>query len=86
MLGISHRLLKPALAAAGAAALAGGLSPAANASTHRWVSIHTQALHLDGTLLGRAPARQRLEISAVLPLRNQAQINRLIESRGHLSG
>jgi subtilase family serine protease len=85
VLGISHRLLKPALAAAGAAALAGGLSPAANASAHRWVSTHTQALHLDGTLLGRAPARQRLEISAVLPLRNQAQINRLIESRTVLS-
>lgn len=85
MLGISHRILKPALAAAGAAALAGGLSPVASASTHRWVSTHTQALHLDGTLLGRASASRRLEISAVLPLRKQAQINHLIETHTILS-
>jgi subtilase family serine protease len=81
---ISRHLLKPALVVAAAAALAGVLAPAATASTS-WVSTHTRGLHLGGTLLGRAPAARRLEISAVLPLRNRSQVNRLIESRTVLS-
>ena len=85
MSGLFHRLLKPALALAGVTALAGGLSPAASASSHRWVSTHTQALHLSGTRLGRTSSSRRLEISAVLPLRNQSQINGLIEQRTILS-
>ncbi len=85
MSGISYRVLKSTLAIAGAAAVAGGLSPAASASSTRWTNTHTQALHLRGALLGRTSASRRLEISAVLPLRNRAAVNRLIESHTILS-
>jgi len=66
--------------AAFAAALALSIVPAAAAST-AWVATRTQALHLNGRLLGAAPSRQPLQISAVLPLRNAGAIDRLIESR-----
>jgi hypothetical protein len=58
-----------------------GLATAAGASGATWASTHTHALNLRGRLLGRTPASARLEISAVLPLRNAAEINRLIEAR-----
>jgi pseudomonalisin len=80
---ISRHLIKPALVAAGVAVLGATPAPAA-ASTH-WVSTQTRALHLRGTRLGRAPGNRRLEISAVLPLRNRSQVNRLIEARAILS-
>lgn len=76
-------------AAAGAAlaigAMAGSGAATASAATTGWVATHTRALHLTGTLLGSAPAGERLEISAVLPLRNAGQINQLIQSRTVLS-
>jgi subtilase family serine protease len=55
-----------------------------NAAAH-WAATHTQALHLRGTLVGRAPANQRLEVSVALALRNRSQVDRLIESRVVLS-
>jgi pseudomonalisin len=73
-------IIRTALAAA---ALACGVTPVATASARptSWVATHTRALRLTGQLLGRAPASSRLEISAVLPLRDASQINSLIESR-----
>ena len=59
----------------------GGLASVASAAGTRWVATGTRALNLSGQLVGRAPAGQTLEISAVLPLRNKAEINRMIESR-----
>jgi pseudomonalisin len=46
-----------------------------------WVPTHTQALHLDGVLLGRAPAKERLDVSLTLPLRNRPALNGAIEAR-----
>src|SRR5579862_3001610 len=54
---------------------------ASAAGARTWVATHTQALHLTGRLLGTAAATQRLEISAVLPLRDTSGIDDLIESR-----
>jgi pseudomonalisin len=51
----------------------------ASAST-RWVSTHTQALHLTGRLLGQAPSGERLTVSAALPLRNAARIPSTVAS------
>lgn len=50
------------------------------AGTSGWVATHTQALSLTGTSLGSAPAGQQLVVSAVLPLRNNAQIAPTIAS------
>lgn len=66
-----------------AAALAAGvmLVPAgaeASGASAPWVATHTKGLHLTGTLLGAAPAAEKLEISATLPLRNASAINRTI--------
>ena len=63
----------------------GGLASVASAAGTRWVATGTRALNLGAQLVGRAPAGETLEISAVLPLRNKAEINRLIESREILS-
>jgi pseudomonalisin len=70
-----------------AALLAGWIGPTtfASARSAAWVATHTQALHLQGQLLGSAPAGEQLEISAVLPLRDAGAINGLIESREILS-
>lgn len=71
------------LAAVLAALLACAAAQAAAAQTTiaaGWAATHTQGLNLNGTLLGAAPASQRLQISAVLPLRNAGQINSAIES------
>ncbi len=73
------RTLLPALA--GLAVLA----PAAGAAGTSWVDTGTHALNLRGQLLGQTPSATRLQISAVLPLRNRAEINQLIESRTILS-
>jgi pseudomonalisin len=80
---MSRRLL----AAAGAAAVAAGLvtgplaaTGSASTSPAGWAATGTRALHLKGTDLGAAPANQRLDISVTLPLRNRAEINRLIVS------
>jgi pseudomonalisin len=70
--------------AAFVACLALGLAPVAGASGS-WVSTHTQGLRLSGRLLGSAPASQPIEISAVLPLRDAAAVNGLIESRTIMS-
>ena len=40
-----------------------GLAPAAGASTGGWSATHTQALKLEGRLLGAAPAAQQLKVS-----------------------
>jgi pseudomonalisin len=69
----------------GALAGAFAFSPLAGATNSRWVATHTKALRLAGQLTGRAPAAQKLEISAVLPLRDASAINRLIASRTILS-
>jgi pseudomonalisin len=66
-----------------AALVACGLAPAALAGTTGnvgWVATHTQALNLSGKLVGHAPADRQLEISAVLPLRNTAQLNKMIQA------
>src|SRR5579884_4393910 len=56
-----------------------GVSVATAASASpRWVATHTRALRLKAPSLGLAPAGQRLEISVALPLRDRAEINRLI--------
>jgi pseudomonalisin len=70
-----------------AAILACWIAPTtfASARSAGWVATHTQALHLEGRLLGSAPAGARLEISAVLPLRDPGAISGLIESRQILS-
>jgi subtilase family serine protease len=52
----------------------------ADTSASGRVATHTKALTLDGQLIGRAPAGQQLEISAVLPLRNTKSIAPAIES------
>jgi subtilase family serine protease len=77
---MSARSIRYILALLATAVAGGGLAPSAGASTD-WVATHTQALHLNGNLVGVAPAAQRLEISAVLPLRDQSAMNSLIESR-----
>jgi subtilase family serine protease len=69
------RTLLPALAGLGL------LAPAAGAATSSWVDTGTHALNLRGQLLGHTPPATRLEVSAVLPLRDRAAINQLIESR-----
>lgn len=79
------RLSKAFFASLAAAAALAGFAPAAGASVHHWAATRTQALHLTGRLLGRAPANQTLQVSAALPLRNRAEINQLIESRTILS-
>jgi pseudomonalisin len=71
--------------AAVSALAAFALSPVAGATNSQWSATHTRALRLAGQLLGRAPATQSLEISAVLPLRNAAAVNRLISSQTILS-
>lgn len=68
-------LLIPALVAVGLAVPA-----SADATATGRVLTHTQALNLNGQLIGRAPAGQQLEISAVLPLRNANSIDPTIES------
>jgi pseudomonalisin len=73
------------LALVAAGFLLGGLATSATAANSAWTATHTKALHLSGQLLGRAPASQLLQISAVLPLRHAAAVNRLIESRTILS-
>ena len=70
----------PTLAYILAALAVCGLAPAAGASTGGWVATHTQALNLNGQLLGDAPATQQLEVSAVLPLRNTSKIAGMIEA------
>ena len=59
-----------------------GASSSAHGATlgGTWVSTSTQALNLNGPLLGSAPAGEQLEISAVLPLRNSSSIASAIES------
>ena len=61
------------------------LAPAAAAAPGSWVDTGTHALSLRGQLLGRTPSTTRLEVSAVLPLRDRAEVNKLIESRQILS-
>ncbi len=77
---MSSRLTRIVLAAVSSALMACSLAPAAGASAGSWVATHTQALHLTGRLVGAAPAGTKLEISAVLPLRNASAINSQIES------
>jgi subtilase family serine protease len=60
-----------------------GVAHASGTST--WVATHTQALNLNGQLIGSAAPEQQLEISAVLPLRNASAINAAIESGEVLS-
>lgn len=71
-----------ALTITGALASVGG---AAHGSPSRWALTHTQALRLRGQLLGAAPSGMPLQISVALPLRNQSEINALIQSRTVLS-
>lgn len=54
--------------------------PAGAASSVRWVTTHTQGLDLTGRVLGRAPADERLSVSAALPLRDESAIASAIES------
>lgn len=79
------RFLKRCILALGmASVIGGGLSVVATAaaSTPRgWVATHTLGLHLKGRHTGAAPAGQRLEISVTLPLRDRAEINRLIAAK-----
>jgi len=82
---IPPRLFRSLLAAAGATTLACAAVAAPAGAATRWSATHTKALHLTGTNLGSAPGSQRVEVSAVLPLRHSTQINRLIESRTILS-
>jgi subtilase family serine protease len=59
------------------------MAPAAlaeSAGSAGWVATHTQALNLTGQLAGPSPANRQLEISAVLPLRNTSQVNRMIQA------
>ena len=67
-----RRMLVLLTFALGVAAL--GASSSAHGATlgGTWVSTSTQALNLNGQLLGSAPADEQLEISAVLPLRNSS--------------
>ncbi|HVB27497.1 MAG TPA: S53 family peptidase [Mycobacteriales bacterium] len=72
-----RRLL--ALATAGCAVcvpaatvLAGTPAPA------HWVATQTRAMHLGGSALGAAPTGQRLRISVVLPVRNKAEMDRMV--------
>lgn len=84
MLGIPTRFPQAILATACVGLVACGLAPAAGASTGAavsWTATHTQALDLNGSLLGAAPAGEQLEISAVLPVRDRSEINALIEKR-----
>ncbi len=60
-------------------ALGATSAQSADAATS-WVPTHTQALNLDGTLLGSAPATQQLTVSVVLPLREASAVNPLIEA------
>ena len=69
------------LAVFAAALAAVAFSSVAGATNSKWVATHTRALRLSGQLLGRTPATQRLEISAVLPLRHNSAIDRLIAKR-----
>lgn len=84
MLGISTRLSQATLAIACTALVACGLAPTAGASTgaaRSWTATHTQALDINGTLLGAAPSGEKLEISVALPVRDRSEINALIEKR-----
>ena len=75
-------------AAVAAAVLVCGLSSVAAASSSGasgWVMTHTLGLHLRGESLGRAPGTTPVEVSLALPLRNQSQINDVIEARTVLS-
>jgi pseudomonalisin len=77
---MSRYLRRSTLAVLTVALAACGLAPAAGAKPSvRWTATRTQALSLAGKLLGPTSAGQRLEISAVLPLRHQSSINALIE-------
>jgi len=70
-----------ALAVAACAAI-GQLATTVAAPSQTWVATHTQAVHPRGIALGAAPARQALRISVSLPLRNKADIDRLIVAMG----
>jgi pseudomonalisin len=72
-------LIRTAVVALAAACGLGSVA-VASAQTSDWVATHTHALHLNGQLLGHAPAATRLEISAVLPLRDAGAIQGLIAS------
>lgn len=80
-----------AAAAVGVAALAAGVliapqtAGASSSGAVTWVPTHTQGLHLKGSLLGRAPASERLVISVTLPLRDASAINPMIEQQDVLS-
>ena len=73
------RLWLPSLIAV--AVMTCALVPSAGAAGGGWVLTHTRALHLKGSLLGRAPARKVLNISVTLPLRDASEATRLIEAQ-----
>ena len=79
-----NRFSRTVLVAASAALVAGGLATSADAATS-WTATHTQGLDLQAALLGKANPTQQLEISAVLPVRDQAEIDALIQKRTVLS-
>src|ERR1700759_1078902 len=75
-----RRMLVLLMFALGAAALGASSSAQGAILGGTWMSTSTQALNLNGQLLGPAPAGEQLEISAVLPLRNSSSIASAIES------